>query len=178
MVDASDQDFEGNIAEVKRTVEYCHFYNIPVEAELGAIMGKEDDHVSEADCHTDPALVKEFVERSGCDLLAVSIGNVHGFDVEPKVDLNLLKEIAAVSPVPLVLHGGSGIPFEQVKAMKQYKMLKINYGSDLRSAYIKTFGEAYENNHKEANLFGLCKKAVENVAKTASDLVLIINDLK
>ncbi|MBE6119636.1 MAG: class II aldolase [Erysipelotrichaceae bacterium] len=178
MVDASDQDFEGNIAEVKRTVEYCHFYNIPVEAELGAIMGKEDDHVSEADCHTDPALVREFVERSGCDLLAVSIGNVHGFDVEPKVDLDLLKKIAEVSPVPLVLHGGSGIPFEQVKAMKQYKMLKINYGSDLRSAYIKTFGEAYEKNHKEANLFGLCKKAVENVAKTASDLVLIINDMK
>ncbi|MGO5353609.1 class II aldolase [Faecalicoccus sp. LCP19S3_E3] len=178
MVDASDQDFEGNIAEVKRTVEYCHFYNIPVEAELGAIMGKEDDHVSEADCHTDPALVREFVERSGCDLLAVSIGNVHGFDVEPKVDLDLLKKIAGVSPVPLVLHGGSGIPFEQVKAMKQYKMLKINYGSDLRSAYIKTFGEAYEKNHKEANLFGLCKKAVENVAKTASDLVLIINDMK
>lgn len=178
MVDASDQDFEGNIAEVKRTVEYCHFYNIPVEAELGAIMGKEDDHVSEADCHTDPALVREFVERSGCDLLAVSIGNVHGFDVEPKVDLDLLKQIAEVSPVPLVLHGGSGIPFEQVKAMKQYKMLKINYGSDLRSAYIKTFGEAYEKNHKEANLFGLCKKAVENVAKAASDLVLIINDMK
>lgn len=178
MVDASDQDFEGNIAEVKRTVEYCHFYNIPVEAELGAIMGKEDDHVSEADCHTDPALVREFVERSGCDLLAVSIGNVHGFDVKPKVDLDLLKKIAEVSPVPLVLHGGSGIPFEQVKAMKQYKMLKINYGSDLRSAYIKTFGEAYEKNHKEANLFGLCKKAVENVAKTASDLVLIINDMK
>lgn len=178
MVDASDQDFEGNIAEVKRTVEYCHFYNIPVEAELGAIMGKEDDHVSEADCHTDPALVREFVERSGCDLLAVSIGNVHGFDVEPKVDLDLLKKIAEVSPVPLVLHGGSGIPFEQVKAMKQYKMLKINYGSDLRSAYIKTFGEAYEKNHKEVNLFGLCKKAVENVAKTASDLVLIINDMK
>ena len=178
MVDASDQDFEGNIAEVKRTVECCHFYNIPVEAELGAIMGKEDDHVSEADFHTDPALVREFVERSGCDLLAVSIGNVHGFDVEPKVDLDLLKKIAEVSPVPLVLHGGSGIPFEQVKAMKQYKMLKINYGSDLRSAYIKTFGEAYEKNHKEANLFGLCKKAVENVAKTASDLVLIINDMK
>lgn len=178
MVDASDQDFEGNIAEVKRTVVCCHFYNIPVEAELGAIMGKEDDHVSEADCHTDPALVREFVERSGCDLLAVSIGNVHGFDVEPKVDLDLLKKIAEVSPVPLVLHGGSGIPFEQVKAMKQYKMLKINYGSDLRSAYIKTFGEAYEKNHKEANLFGLCKKAVENVAKTASDLVLIINDMK
>lgn len=178
MVDASHLDFEGNIAEVKRTVEYCHFYNIPVEAELGAIMGKEDDHVSEADCKTDPVLVNEFVTRSGCDMLAVSIGNVHGFDVEPRIDLPLLKEIAKVSPVPLVLHGGSGIPFEQVVQMKQYNMIKINYGSDLRSAYIRTFGKAYAQNHKEANLYGLCQKAVNNVAQTAADLVLIINGMK
>lgn len=178
MVDASDQDFEGNIREVQRTVEYCHFYHVPVEAELGAIMGKEDDDACEADCKTDPAMVKEFVERSGCDILAVSIGNVHGLDVTPKVDLALLKEIAEVSPVPLVLHGGSGIPFEQVKAMKDYHMIKVNYGSDLRQAYIRTFGEAYEANHNEANLYGLCQKAVTNVAQTASDLVQIINGLK
>ena len=146
MVDASDQDFEGNIKEVQRTVEYCHFYNIPVEA--------------------------------GCDILAVSIGNVHGLDAVPKIDLEQLKKIYEVSPVPLVLHGGSGIPFEQVKAMKQYGMLKVNYGSDLRQAYIRTFGEAYEAKHTEANLFGLSMKAVENVRKTASDLTLIINDLK
>ena len=177
MVDASDQDFEGNIREVARTVEYCHFYNIPVEAELGAIMGKEDDDVSEADCKTDPAMVKEFVERSGCDMLAVSIGNVHGLDVTPKVDLKLLAEIAEVTPVPLVLHGGSGIPFSQVQQMKHYKMIKVNYGSDLRKAYISTFGQAYENNHNEANLYGLCGKAVENVSKTAADLVQIINSL-
>lgn len=178
MVDASDQDFEGNIKEVQRTVEYCHFYNIPVEAELGAIMGKEDDMVNEADCKTDPALVKEFIGRSGCDILAVSIGNVHGLDATPKVDLDLLKQIAEVSPVPLVLHGGSGIPFEQVKAMKQYNMIKVNYGSDLRQAYIKTFGQAYEANHNEANLYGLSMKAVENVRQTACDLVQIINGLK
>lgn len=178
MVDASDQDFEGNIREVKRTVEYCHFYNIPVEAELGAIMGKEDDDSCEADCKTDPALVKEFVERSGCDILAVSIGNVHGLDATPKVDLELLKKIADVSLVPLVLHGGSGIPFDQVKAMKDYNMIKVNYGSDLRKAYIETFGKAYEANHNEANLYGLSMKAVENVRRTASDLVQIINGLK
>ncbi len=178
MVDASDQDYEGNIAEVKRTVEYCHFYHIPVEAELGAIMGKEDDNVSEADCKTDPDLVKDFVERSGCDLLAVSIGNVHGLDVKPKIDLELLAKIAQVSPVPLVLHGGSGIPFDQVKAMKKYHMIKVNYGSDLRRAYIQTFGKAYEAKPQEANLYGLCQQAVDNVAETAMDLVQIINDLK
>ena len=157
---------------------YCHFYHVPVEAELGAIMGKEDDDVNEADCKTDPALVKEFVERSGCDILAVSIGNVHGLDAVAKIDLALLKRIAEVSPVPLVLHGGSGIPFDQVKQMRDYNMIKVNYGSDLRRAFIQTFGEAYEKNHNEANLYGLSAKAVENVSKTAADLVLIINGLK
>lgn len=136
MVDASHLNFEENIKEVKKTVEYCHFYHVPVEAELGAIMGKEDDDVNEADCKTDPALVKEFVERSGCDILAVSIGNVHGLDAVAKIDLALLKRIAEVSPVPLVLHGGSGIPFDQVKQMRDYNMIKVNYGSDLRLSLI------------------------------------------
>lgn len=175
MVDASAYEFEENIKEVRKTVEYCHFYHVPVEAELGAIMGKEDDDVSEADCKTDPDLVREFVERSGCDTLAVSIGNVHGLEAIPKIDLPLLKKIADVSPVPLVLHGGSGIPFEQVRAMKDYKMLKVNYGSDLRRAYIETFGQAYEKDHGEANLYGLSMKAVENVRHTAYDLVRTIN---
>ncbi len=175
MVDASAYKFEENIKEVQKTVEYCRFYHVPVEAELGAIMGKEDDDVSEADCKTDPDLVREFVERSGCDTLAVSIGNVHGLEAVPKIDLPLLKKIADVSPVPLVLHGGSGIPFEQVRAMKDYKMLKVNYGSDLRRAYIETFGKAYEMDHREANLYGLSMKAVENVRHTSCDLVRTIN---
>ena len=63
--------------------------------------------------------------------------------------------------------------------MKQYNMIKVNYGSDLRQAYIRTFGEAYEAKHTEANLYGLSMKAVENVRKTAyCDLVQIINGLK
>ena len=175
MVDASEYGFEDNIRAVRRAAEYCHFYHIPVEAELGAIRGKEDDNCSEADCKTDPALVAEFADRSGCDTLAVSIGNVHGLEEAPKIDLPLLKEIAKVSPVPLVLHGGSGISFELIRNMKTYKMLKINYGSDLRQAYIKTFGKAYEVNHKEADLYGLSMKAVKNVRQTACDLVRIIN---
>lgn len=175
MVDASDKSFEDNIAEVKKTVDYCHSFGIPVEAELGALMGKEDDMVSEADCKTDPSLVKEFVERSGCDMLAVSIGNVHGLDCEPKIDLPLLSQLAKVSPVPLVLHGGSGIDFEIIKQMKQYNMIKINYGSDLRKEFIRTFGEAYKNNSNEANLFKFSLQAVENVSKVAASLVKIMN---
>ena len=175
MIDASSLPFEENIKEVVRAVRYCHFYNIPVEAELGALQGKEEDIVNEADAKTDPAMVKDFVEATGCDLLAVSVGNVHGLDLEPHVDLELLSRIAEISPVPLVLHGGSGIPFDVIQKARKCGLIKINYGSDLRKAFIRTFGQAYENNHNAHDVISLSLKAVQNVSDTARDLVTIIN---
>ena len=175
MIDNSALPFEENIKETRRAAEYCHFYGVPVEAELGAISGKEDDIVSEADAHTNPDQVVDFVERTGCDLLAVAVGNVHGLDVEPKVDLDLLKKIADISPVPIVLHGGSGIPFETIQKARQCGLLKINYGSDLRKEFIATFGRAYEQNHNLFNVIELSLQSVENVAAVAKNLVTIIN---
>ena len=176
MIDASHLPFEENIKEVKRAVEYCHFYGVPVGAELGALQGKEEDIVNEADSKTDPEMVADFVERTGCDLLAVSVGNVHGLDLTPKVDLPLLDEISKVSPVPLVMHGGSGIPFETIQKAREFNLLKVNYGSDLRKAFISTFGEAYEQNHNEVNVIGLSIQSIENVSKKAAELVTIINE--
>lgn len=176
MIDASHLPFEENIKEVKRAVKYCHFYGVPVEAELGALQGKEEDIVNEADSKTDPEMVADFVERTGCDLLAVSVGNVHGLDLTPKVDLPLLDEISKVSPVPLVMHGGSGIPFETIQKAREFNLLKVNYGSDLRKAFISTFGEAYEQNHNEVNVIGLSIQSIENVSKKAAELVTIINE--
>ena len=176
MIDASHLPFEENIKEVKRAVEYCHFYGVPVEAELGALQGKEEDIVNEADSKTDPEMVADFVERTGCDLLAVSVGNVHGLDLTPKVDLPLLDEISKVSPVPLVMHGGSGITFETIQKAREFNLLKVNYGSDLRKAFISTFGEAYEQNHNEVNVIGLSIQSIENVSKKAAELVTIINE--
>lgn len=150
MIDASSLPFEQNVEEVKKAVRYCHFYGIPVEAELGALQGKEEDIVNEAEAHTDPAMVADFVNTTECDLLAVAVGNVHGLELEPHVDLDLLKTIADISPVPLVLHGGSGIPFDVIQKARKCGLLKINYGSDLRKEFIRTFGEAYENtNHSD-----------------------------
>ena len=176
MIDASHLPFEENIQEVKRAVQYCHFYGVPVEAELGALQGKEEDIVNEADSKTDPSMVADFVERTGCDLLAVSVGNVHGLDLTPKVDLPLLEEISKVSPVPLVMHGGSGIPFETIQKASKFNLLKVNYGSDLRKAFISTFGEAYEQNHNEVNVIGLSIQSIENVSRKAAELVTIINE--
>ena len=175
MIDASHLPFEENIKEVQRAVEYCHFYGVPVEAELGSLQGKEEDIVNEADCKTDPDMVADFVKQTGCDLLAVAVGNVHGLDLTPKVDLPLLKTISEISPVPLVMHGGSGIPFETIRAAKEYNLLKVNYGSDLRKAFVSTFGKAYDANNNETNVIELSLNAVENVSKKAEELVKIIN---
>lgn len=175
MIDMSHLDFEENIAAVKEVVDYCHFYNIPVEAELGAIGGKEDDHELEGNLKTKPEEVREFVRRTGCDLIAVSIGNVHGLDVEPDLDFELLNEIDESTTVPIVLHGGSGIPFDQVRKAREHNLIKVNYGSDLRKEFISTFGKAYEANQNEFNLMSLSEESVDNVKLKAMSIINEIN---
>lgn len=175
MIDGASYDFEENIAYTKKAVDFAKCYGIPVEAELGAIKGKEDDFVSEADCKTDPRQVKEFVERSGCDMLAISVGNVHGLDDEPKIDLPLLKEISEISPVPLVIHGGSGIPDEKIQEMVKYNVAKLNIASDLRKSYITSVGKDYTENHNQANLIKVLEKAEEAVYKTVLQKICDIN---
>lgn len=176
MIDMSHLPFEQNMAESRRAAEYCHMYGIPVEVELGALAGKEDDIVAEDGGKTDPAQVPVFVEGTGCDTLAVAIGNVHGLGMTPRIDIPLLERIRQVSKVPLVLHGGSGIPKEVIWECKKHNLVKINYGSDLRREFIRTFGEAYEKNHAEFDLYRLSVAAVDAVAKKACELVTMINE--
>ncbi|MEV6741430.1 class II fructose-bisphosphate aldolase [Streptomyces sp. NPDC051104] len=108
-----------------------------VEGELGAIPGEEDRSVSarpEA-LFTDPAQAAQFVERTGADALAVQIGNVHGFSADGgRLDLVLLTDIAAVVPVPLVLHGASGLEDGVLRAAIHSGVAKINVNAELRRA--------------------------------------------
>ncbi|WP_028263862.1 class II aldolase [Atopobium fossor] len=175
MIDGAALPFEENIRFSRQAVDFAHCYGVPVEAELGAIKGKEDDHVSEADSHTNPNQVAEFCERTGCDLLAVSIGNVHGLEEKPKIDLDCLKEIVAVSPVPLVLHGGSGIPDETLRAMRDYNMIKINIASDLRQAFIRAVAKRHQENPNEANLASVLLDARAAVTEVAYNKTMAIN---
>lgn len=177
MIDASHLPFEENIAAVKQAVEYCHFYGIPVEAELGAIGGKEDDIVNEADCKTNPDMVLDFVKKTQCDTLAVAVGNVHGLEAKPNIDLPLLEKLSEISPVPLVLHGGSGISFDVIRQAVKFNLIKINYGADLRRAFVTTFGKAYEKNNMETNVIELSLNGVKNVAAVAENLVKTINGI-
>ena len=117
MIDGSHDTFEQNIAVSKAVVDACHPSNIPVEAELGKVGGKEDDlEGGEGNPYTDPQEAKQFVEATGVDSLAVAIGTAHGvYKGIPKLDINRLSEIREVVSIPLVLHGTSGVLDETVQ---------------------------------------------------------------
>ena len=124
MIDGSHLPFEENIAITKKVVEYAHDRGVWVEAELGRLAGVEEHVVSESSIYTDPDQAVEFVERSGCDSLAIAIGTSHGaykFKGEAKLDFERLDKISNMMPgYPLVLHGASSVPQEFVAMANQY----------------------------------------------------------
>lgn len=137
MIDGSHENYEDNIELSKGVVKACAPSNIPVEAELGKVGGKEDDlDGGENNLYTDPLEAKEFVEKTGISSLAVAIGTAHGiYKGEPKIDMERLSKIEEVVEVPLVLHGGSGLPDETVKESIRRGISKVNYATELRIAY-------------------------------------------
>jgi len=123
MIDASSEDFEANVARTKEVVDLAHPKGLTVEAELGQLKGVEDNVASENQVFTDPEKAKEFVERTGCDSLAIAIGTSHGahkFKGEPHLDMERLSRIREVVKIPLVLHGASRVPPETVSEANHY----------------------------------------------------------
>jgi tagatose 1,6-diphosphate aldolase GatY/KbaY len=136
MIDGSGSGFEENIDVTRRVVAVAAPNQIPVEAELGKVGGKEDDLEAEADTNTDPAQAAEFVERTGISSLAVAIGTAHGFYVgTPVLDKERLSEIRKVVEIPLVLHGASGLSDEDVIDCVKRGICKVNFATELRAAY-------------------------------------------
>ena len=161
MIDGSKYDFEENINITKKVVDYAHSKGVVVEAELGKLAGIEDDvNVSqEESMYTDPEQAKEFVERTGCDSLAIAIGTSHGaykFKGEAKLRFDILKKVKELIPnTPIVLHGAStvipelvemcnkyggeipgakGVPDEMLHQASLEGVSKINVDTDLRLA--------------------------------------------
>ena len=123
MIDASHQEFEKNIQLTKQVVALAHRRGVSVEAELGTIGGAEDLVSSRKIIYTDPAKAKEFVERTGCDFLAVAIGTSHGaykFQGKASLRQDILQQIKQKVKVPLVLHGASGVPQGLIKVAEKY----------------------------------------------------------
>lgn len=140
MIDGSMLPFEDNVAISKKVVESAHAVGISVEGELGTI-GKTD---SEAEYGTDsiiytvPEDAVSFVQRTGVDSLAIAIGTYHGLypaTLKPELKLDLLREIKAKIGIPLVLHGGSNNPDDEIAQAVKLGINKINISSDIKVAY-------------------------------------------
>lgn len=145
MIDGSHSVFEENIAITKSVVDACKPSNIPVEAELGKVGGKEDDLDGGDGGYTDPQEALEFVQKTEVDSLAVAIGTAHGvYKGEPKLDLDRLVEIRKIIDVPLVLHGASGLSEEAVKESIKRGICKVNFATELRIAYTQGVKEFLE----------------------------------
>ncbi len=138
MIDGSRRAFEDNVEVTSLVVAEAHERGVWVEAELGAIAGDENVSGAAAAAElTSAEMAAEFAERTGVDALAVAIGSVHGLSKQPvHLDLGLLDRIAAVVPVPLVLHGASGLDESELRAAVRGGVAKVNFNAELRRAHL------------------------------------------
>lgn len=177
MIDASMLPFDDNVAITKRVVDAAHAVGLSVEGELGTI-GKTDNEAEDgaADIiYTVPEDAVRFVEQTGVDSLAVAIGTSHGLypaSMKPELRLDLLKEIKAAVPIPLVLHGGSNNPDDEIGRSVKLGVNKINISSDIKAAYHQKMREVLADaSLREPNsIQPPCIEAMQVVAAHKIDL--------
>ena len=136
MIDASHHPFEENVETTKAVVEYAHAKGVSVEAELGTVGGQEDDVVADGVIYADAQECKELVEKTGIDCLAPALGSVHGpYKGEPNLGFKEMEEIKNLTNMPLVLHGGTGIPEADIKKSISLGTSKINVNTENQIAF-------------------------------------------
>ena len=177
MIDGSLLPFEENIRVTKEVVDVCHKLGVSVEGELGTI-GKTGNSieggVSEI-IYTTPEEAEEYISRTGVDTLAVAIGTAHGIypkDKEPKLRLDILKEIKDLVNIPLVLHGGSANPDAEIAAAVEIGIQKVNISSDYKYAFYKKCREILSTTELwDANaIYPDCIDAAKEVVKYKMEL--------
>lgn len=131
MIDASSKPLDENIEITNTVVEYAHERGVSVEAELGVVGGEEDDIIADGVIYADPAECKELVEKTNIDCLAPALGSVHGpYKGEPNLGFEEMETISSQSDLPLVLHGGTGIPLKDVQRAISLGTAKINVNTE------------------------------------------------
>lgn len=208
MIDGSHHDFEENVRLTKEVVDYAHSKGVVVEAELGKLEGVEDDvKVAKGEgSYTDPDQAVEFVERTGCDSLAVAIGTSHGafkFQGDPKLDFERLEEISKRLPkgYPLVLHGAStvipefvelcnkyggdipgakGVPEDMISKASKMGVCKVNIDTDLRLAMTAMIRKALQENPSNFDprkYLGPARDAIKEMVMHKLDILGNVNHL-
>ncbi len=173
MLDGSEHSFEDNVALTKHIADICGTVGVQVEGELGHIGSVNDDAMDE---FTNPDDAAEFVRRTGVACLAVLIGNAHGhYKKPPKLDIERVKAIRkATGGIPLVLHGGSGIPDDQVKAAVAAGIRKMNIGTDVCCAFADGAKAELENPGRSLAVDLFMKPSIESVKRLAEEKIRLV----
>lgn len=167
MLDASAEDYETNVRETKEIVRLAHSVGVTVEAELGHIFSSDmglaespkeaetlESFDSAEDVYTDPATAKDFVERTGVDVLAIAFGTTHGiYTKKPKLDLERITKIKEAVDIPFVMHGGSGLSKEEFQTAIRNGIRKINYYTYMTLAGGRAVKEALDQKAPDENVF-------------------------
>ena len=184
-IDASQKNFSQNIALTKKVVKMAKKNNIAVQGELGAILGKEGmtsvtkGQLKIEDYFTNPLQVQEFVQKTGIDTLAISIGTAHGnFPNDQKIDYQRLKEIRSLIKIPLVLHGGSGLKKRSYRKLIKNGIRIINIDTNLRLAYKKALEKSIQKNNKFIDPRKILQPATDAVQKEVEKMIKIFGSNK
>lgn len=171
MIDASARPYQENMEITRRVARRAHASGVTVEGELGRLVGEEGDIIVKGPeaAQTDPQEALQFVTDTGIDALAVSIGTAHGqYTFEPNLNIARLDKIKEVVHLPIVLHGGSGTPMEQVQEAIRHGIRKVNICTDIQvamgSTYMKTI-QAEGFRYSCENLWGPSEAAAKEVVK-------------
>jgi ketose-bisphosphate aldolase len=168
MLDASKETVEDNIRMTKEVVETARKFGVDVESEIGHVGGKEDDRDSKGGGYTTVEEAVNFETQTGIDALAIAVGTAHGiYKGKPELQFDLIKDIKAATKTPLVLHGSSGVPLEDLQEAIKLGITKINIGTDLKLAYAEGLQEWFKQNEGgfDARKFGTF--AIEKVKAEA-----------
>ena len=173
MLDGSTLPFEENIALTKRVVDICGFADVQVEGELGHV-GTTND--AEMDEFTTPEDAKRFVEETGVACLAVAVGTAHGrYSKPPKLDIERIKAIReATNNTALVLHGGSGVPDEEIKKAVAAGVRKMNFATDICYTFLDTCLDELQKPDRAIAIDNFMKKPIEAVKEFCIDKIKLV----
>lgn len=174
MIDGSELPFEENLKITKEVVQRAQAYGAHVEAELGYVAKLGQSHEQQG--FTQPLEAKHFVEETGVDALAVAVGTAHGFyKEEPKLQLDLLSEIASVTPATLVLHGGSGVPAAQLQQAISRGICKVNLATEIKNIFMRTLQDRLRNN-EEIDLRKVFPQATAEITGLVAEKLKIVKN--
>ena len=179
MIDASKHELEENIRITKEVVDYAHAHGVTVEAELGHVGGQEDNVVSQGVLYADPNECVKLVNETKIEDLAPALGSVHGpYHGEPKLGFKEMAEIAGLVKMPLVLHGGSGIPDYQIKKAIECGTCKINVNTECQMAFTKIVREVVAKDsevYDPRKVIGPGKEGIKEVVREKCEIFGCIN---